>query len=159
MTIADCRSNKGTVRKKHRTFYVLAAFCYNLKFLYRFFFEITNMISIKVLISIEIARFIPKCKRCFVDLAFTFSCMLNTLIFTVDSYILKKAINVPLGLSQLQSSILLMNTISIYHIVKCVLSYYIIQQFQKKLFFFNQASWRLSNLSDTHRLKSMLLAW
>ena len=48
------------------------------------------MISIKVLISIEIARFIPKCTRCFVDLAFTFfSCMLITLIFTVDSYILK----------------------------------------------------------------------
>ena len=49
------------------------------------------MISIKVLISIEIARFIPKCTRCFVDLAFTFfPCMLNTLIFTVDSYIFFK---------------------------------------------------------------------
>ena len=51
------------------------------------------MISIKVLISIEIARFIPKCTGCFVDLliAFTFfPCMLNTLIFTVDNYLLKK---------------------------------------------------------------------
>ena len=63
-----------------------------------------------------------------------FSCMLYTLIFTADSYILKKkTLNVPLGLSQLQSSILLMNTIIIYHIVKCLLSYYIIRQFQKKL--------------------------
>ena len=60
--------------------------------------------------------------------------MLNTLIFTVDSYILKKTLNVPIGLSQLQSSILLMNTIIIYHIVKCLLSYDIIQQFGKKLF-------------------------
>ena len=86
------------------------------------------MISIKVLISLEIARFIPKYTGCFVDLAFTFfSCMLNTLIFTVDNYILKKKINVYLGLSQLQSSILLVNTISLYHIVKCLLSYYIIQ--------------------------------
>ena len=128
VTNADCKSNKGTVRKKLRTFYVLAAFCYNLKFIYRFL-KITNMISIKVLISIEIARFIPKCTWCFVDLAFTFfSCMLNTLIFTVDGYILKnktKTINVLLGLSQLQSSILLINTISIYHIVKCLSSYYI----------------------------------
>ena len=49
------------------------------------------MISIKVLINIEIAWFIPKCTECFVDLAFTFfSCMLNTLIFTVENYILKK---------------------------------------------------------------------
>ena len=77
------------------------------------------MISIKVLISIEIARFIPKCTWCFVDLAFTFfSSMLNTLIFTIDYYNLKK-INVSLGLSQLKSSILLLNTISLYHIVKC----------------------------------------
>ena len=61
--------------------------------------------------------------------------MLYTLIFTVDSYILKKkTLNVPLGMPQLQSSILLMNTIIIYNIVKCLLSYYIIQQFQKKLF-------------------------
>ena len=60
--------------------------------------------------------------------------MLNTLIFTVDSYILNKKINVSLGLSQLQSSILLLNTISLYHIVKCLLSYYTIQQFRKKLF-------------------------
>ena len=92
------------------------------------------MISIKVLISIETARYIPKCTGCFVDLAFTFfSCMLNTLIFTVDSYILKKS-NVSLGLSQLQSSIILLNTISLYHIVKCLLSYCITQQFRKKLF-------------------------
>ena len=49
------------------------------------------MISLKVLISIEIAQFIPKCTVCFVDVAFTFfSFMLNTLIFTVDNYILKK---------------------------------------------------------------------
>ena len=89
------------------------------------------MISVKVLISIETARFIPKCTGCFVDLAFTFSCMLNTFIFTVDNYILKKN-NVSLGLLQLQSSILLVNMISLYHIVKCLLSYYIIQQFQKK---------------------------
>ena len=48
------------------------------------------MISIKVLISLEKAQFIPKCTICFVELAFTFfSCMLNTLIFTVDNYILK----------------------------------------------------------------------
>ena len=61
--------------------------------------------------------------------------MLNTIIFTVDNYILKKKnINVSLGLSQLQSSILLLNAISLYHIVKCLLSYHIIQQFQKKLF-------------------------
>ena len=46
------------------------------------------MISIKVLISLEIARFIPKCTGCFVDL--TFTCMLETLTFTVDNYILKK---------------------------------------------------------------------
>ena len=59
--------------------------------------------------------------------------MLNTLIFTVDNYILKKN-NVSLGLSQLQSSILLLNAISLYHIVKYLLSYYIIQQFQKKSF-------------------------
>ena len=58
----------------------------------------------------------------------------GTLIFTVDNYILLKKINVYLGLSQLQSSILLVNTISLYHIVKCLLSYYIIQQFRKKLF-------------------------
>ena len=62
-----------------------------------------------------------------------FSFMLNTLIFTVDNNILKK-INVSLGLSQLQSSILLVNTISLYHIVNCLLSYYIIQQFRNKLF-------------------------
>ena len=48
------------------------------------------MISIKVLISIEKAQFLPKCTGCFVDLAFTFiSCMLNTFIFTVDNNILK----------------------------------------------------------------------
>ena len=51
--------------------------------------------------------------------------MLNTLNFTVDNYILKKKINVSLGLSQLQSSILLLNMISLYHIAKCLLSYYI----------------------------------
>ena len=46
-----------------------------------------------------------------------FSCMLNTLIFTVDIYILKtKQNNVSLCLTQLQSSILLLNTISLYHI-------------------------------------------
>ena len=99
------------------------------------FLKITNMISIKVLISIEIAQFIPKCTSCFVDLAFIFfSCMLNTFIFTVDSYILKKKITVSLGLSQLQSSIPMLKMISLYHIVKCLLSYYIIQQFRKKLF-------------------------
>ena len=93
------------------------------------------MISIKVLIIIEKAQLIPKYTWCFVDLAFTFfSCMLNTLIFTVDNYILKKNNNVSLGMSQLQSSIFLLNTISLYHIVKCLISYYIIQQFQKKLF-------------------------
>ena len=30
------QSQKGTMRKKQRIFKVLAAFCYNLKFLYRF---------------------------------------------------------------------------------------------------------------------------
>ena len=54
--------------------------------------------------------------------------------FHCDNYILKKKINVTLGLSQLQSSILLLNTISLYYIVKCLLSYYIIKQFRKKLF-------------------------
>ena len=49
------------------------------------------MISIKVLISIKIAQLIPQCTWCFVDPAFTFfSCMLNTLIFICDNYILKK---------------------------------------------------------------------
>ena len=59
--------------------------------------------------------------------------MLNTLIFTVDNYILKKNQCIA-GLSLLQSFILLVNTISLYHIVKCLLSYHVIQQFRKKLF-------------------------
>ena len=95
------------------------------------------MISNKVLISLEIAQFIPKCTGCFVDLAFTFfSCMLNTLF------------------SQLQSSNLLVNTISLYHIVKCLLYYTAISK--EIILFVNQASLRYSNLSDTHRLKSIL---
>ena len=116
------------------------------------------MISIKVLISIKIAWFIPKCTGCFVDLAFTFfSCMLNTLVFTVDNYILKKKINVSLGQSQLQSSILSVKTISLYHIVKCLffLLYYT-AILKEIILFVNQASLRQSNLSDTHRLKSIL---
>ena len=60
--------------------------------------------------------------------------MLNTLLFTVDNNHILKKINVSLGLLQLQSSILLVNTISLYHIVKCLLPYHIIQQFRKKLF-------------------------
>ena len=55
--------------------------------------------------------------------------MLNTLIFTVDNYIFKKKKkknNVSLGLSQLQSSILLLNAISLYHIVNAYYLYYIL---------------------------------
>ena len=80
------------------------------------------MISIKVLISLEISRFIPKSylMLCRSSIYFV-SCMLSTIIFTVDSYILKQTLNIPLRLSQLQSSILLMNTIIIYHIVKCIM--------------------------------------
>ena len=64
-----------------------------------------------------------------------FSCMLNTLIFTVDSYIMKKNNQCtprPVTIAIVYS---LDNTISIYHTVKCSLSYYIIQQFRKNLFF------------------------
>ena len=69
--------------------------------------------------------------------------MLNTLILTVDNYILKEKIDVSLGLSQLQLSILLVNTISLYYIVKCLLSYYIKQQFLKEIILFvNLASLR-----------------
>ena len=89
VTIIDCISNKGTMRKKHRIFRSWLHFVIILNS--SIVLKIINMISIKVLISIEIAWFIPKCTKFFVDLSFTFfSCMLNTLIFTVDSYILKK---------------------------------------------------------------------
>ena len=35
MLLSQTVDQKGIVRKKDRKFYVLAAFCYNLKFLYR----------------------------------------------------------------------------------------------------------------------------
>ena len=99
------RSNKGTVRKKHRTFRSWLHFVILLSS--STIFKSRNMISIKVLIITEIAQLIPKCTWCFVDL----SCMLNTLIFTVDNYFFKKT-NVSLGLSQLKSSILTILIIS-----------------------------------------------
>ena len=116
-------------------FYVLAAFCYNLKFLYGFKnykYDINQSTYQYRNSTVYTKMYLMVCRSSI----YFFSCMLNTLIFTVDRYILKKkkTINVPLGLSQLQSSVLLINTISIHHIVKCFLSYYIIQQFQKKLF-------------------------
>ena len=82
--------------------------------------------------------------------------MLNTLIFTVDNYILKKKINVSLGLSQLQSSIILVNDfIILYCKMLIILSYYTAIS-KEIILFVNQASLRLSNLSDEHRLKSIL---
>ena len=88
------------------------------------------MISIKVLISIEIEMYLVLCRSSI----YFFSCMLNTLIFTVDSYIFKKTLNVSLGVSQLQSSILLMNTIILYHIEKCLLSYLLYSNFERNYF-------------------------
>ena len=48
------------------------------------------MISIKVLISIKIALFIQKKYLMLCRSSIFVSCMLNTFIFTVDNYILKK---------------------------------------------------------------------
>ena len=102
------------------------------------------MISIKVLIITEIAQLIPKCTWCFVDLAFTFfSCVLNSLIFTVDNYLFLKKINVSLGLSQLQSSILtiLIDLIISYCKMLIILFYYTAIS-KEIILFVNQASLR-----------------
>ena len=83
--------------------------------------------------------------------------MLNILTFTVDNYILKKkihciprpvtiAIVYPLGEHDFIISNCKMLIILLYYTAIS----------KKIILFFNQASLRLSNLSDTHRLKSIL---
>ena len=66
--------------------------------------------------------------------------MLNTLIFTVDNYFLKKKINVFLGLSQLQSSILTILIISYCKMLIIVFYYTAISK--EIILFVNQASLR-----------------
>ena len=63
--------------------------------------------------------------------------MLNTLIFTVDNYFLKK-INVSLGLSQLQSSILTILIIS--HFKMLIILFYYTAISKEIILFVNQAS-------------------
>ena len=67
--------------------------------------------------------------------------MLNTLIFTVDNYILKK-INVSLGLSQLLSSILLVNNFIILYCKMLIILLYYTAISKEIILFVNQASLR-----------------
>ena len=69
VSITDCRSNKGSLSRntEHFRSWLHFVIIYNSSIVFK-----NYKYDINVLISIEIARFIPKCTWCFVDLAFTF---------------------------------------------------------------------------------------
>ena len=83
--------------------------------------------------------------------------MLNTLIFTVDNYILKKknqCIPRPVTIAIVYS--LGEHDFIISYCKMLIILLYYTAISKEIILFVNQASLRLSNLSDTHRLKSIL---